>query len=266
MTKLLQGLSRDHWAVFLSTTFGYGFYYVTRLSFSLTKTSLTENNVFTTSEIGYIGSALFFAYAIGKLVNGIIADRANVRYLMSLGLFASSVINFVLGFSESFMVFAILWGLNGWFQSMGAPSSVVSISRWFSGKNRGSFYGMWSSSHNIGEAITFLVTAVVVSYFGWQWGFRAAGMSAMIVSALVFTFLKHRPVIQLGSLSSNQKSLGKEQLGVFANINVWVIALSSAAFYVTRYGINSWGVFFLQNEKGYSLIEAGSIINGVLNV
>ncbi len=259
MTKLLKGISRDQWAVFLSTTFGYGFFYVTRLSFNLTKNSLTEDNIFTTSEIGYIGSALFFAYAVGKLVNGIIADRVNVRYLMSLGLFVSALINILLGFSEGFFAFAVLWGLNGWFQSMGAPSSVVSISRWFSGKNRGSFYGMWSSSHNIGEAVTFLVTAVVVSYFGWQWGFRAAGISAMVMAALIFIFLKPHPAPD--NSDNANKSLGKTQLSVFMNPNVWIIAMASASFYITRYGINSWGVFFLQNEKGYSLIEAGSIIS-----
>jgi OPA family sugar phosphate sensor protein UhpC-like MFS transporter len=261
MLHLFKNISRDQWAVFLSATFGYGFFYVTRLSFNLTKNALTEEGIFTTSEIGYIGSALFFTYAVGKLVNGMIADRVNVRYLMSLGLFASSAINLLMGFSETFFVFALLWGLNGWFQSMGAPSSVVSISRWFSGKNRGSFYGMWSSSHNIGEAITFLVTAVVVSYFGWQWGFRAAGFSAMLVAVFVFIFLKPHPIPAQTLAEQKDNSLSKVQLSVFTNVNVWVLALASASFYITRYGINSWGVFFLQNEKGYTLIEAGSIIS-----
>ena len=31
-------------------------------------------------------------------------------------------------------------------------------------------------------------------------------------------------------------------------------------FYVTRYAINSWGIFFLEVEKGYSTIEASTII------
>ena len=118
---------------------------------------------------------------------------------------------------------------------------------------------MWSSSHNIGEAVTFLVTAVVVSYFGWQWGFRAAGISAMIMAALIFIFLKPHPAPNHSDNAN--KSLGKTQLSVFMNPNVWIIAMASASFYITRYGINSWGVFFLQNEKGYSLIEAGSIIS-----
>ena len=261
MLSIFNGIGKERWAVFLSITFGYGFYYVTRLSFNLAKNAMVEEGVFTTSEIGYIGSALFFTYAGGKLINGMIADRVNVRYLMSIGLIVSSLINISLGFTEGFLAFAILWGLNGWFQSMGAPSSVVSISHWFGGKNRGSFYGMWSSSHNIGEAATFLVTAAVVSYFGWQAGFQVAGISSLFIAVLVFAFLRPNKDKRHVSRDKSKGSLVSLQLSVFKNPNVWVLALASACFYITRYGINSWGVFFLQNEKGYTLLEAGSIIS-----
>jgi OPA family sugar phosphate sensor protein UhpC-like MFS transporter len=42
---------------------------------------------------------------------------------------------------------------------------------------------------------------------------------------------------------------------------IWVLALSSASIYVTRYAINSWGVLYLQEAKGYSLMQAGSVIS-----
>lgn len=121
-----------------------------------------------------IGSGLFITYAIGKLANGFLADRSNIRRFLSAGLLVSALINLILGFTASFVVFLILWSLNGWVQSMGAAPCVVGLSRWFGDKERGTFYGLWSSSHNIGEAITFIVTAMIVSAWGWQWGFRGA--------------------------------------------------------------------------------------------
>ncbi len=42
---------------------------------------------------------------------------------------------------------------------------------------------------------------------------------------------------------------------------IWVLALSSASIYVTRYAINSWGIIDLQKEKGYTLLQAGGIIS-----
>jgi OPA family sugar phosphate sensor protein UhpC-like MFS transporter len=41
---------------------------------------------------------------------------------------------------------------------------------------------------------------------------------------------------------------------------IWVLALSSASIYVTRYAINSWGILYLQEAKGYSLLLAGSML------
>jgi len=42
---------------------------------------------------------------------------------------------------------------------------------------------------------------------------------------------------------------------------VWMIALSSAFIYVARYAINSWGIYFLEMKKGYTNLEASSIVS-----
>jgi OPA family sugar phosphate sensor protein UhpC-like MFS transporter len=50
------------------------------------------------------------------------------------------------------------------------------------------------------------------------------------------------------------------QRAVLRNPGVWILALSSAFMYMSRYAINEWGVFFLQKTKGFGLMEASSII------
>jgi OPA family sugar phosphate sensor protein UhpC-like MFS transporter len=261
-------LARKKWIVFFVITFGYAFYYVSRLSFSVAKKTMADAGVFDANEMGIIGSVLFFSYAIGKLVNGLLADRVNVRIFMFTGLFLSAVINIFLGFTTYFWVFVIFWSLNGWVQSMGAPSSVVSISHWFGGKERGTFYGMWSSSHNIGEAITFVLIAIVISVLGWEYGFRVAGILCLVMSFFILMFLFERPevyglpsVIHPHHPEKTSKSIGAEQWKVFKNPIIWVLAFASAFFYVTRYAVNSWGIFFLEAEKGYSTIDASLIIS-----
>jgi OPA family sugar phosphate sensor protein UhpC-like MFS transporter len=39
-----------------------------------------------------------------------------------------------------------------------------------------------------------------------------------------------------------------------------VVAVASALMYVTRYGINSWGILYLQEIRGYTLVEAGTLM------
>ena len=265
---------RRKWSVFLTITFGYGFYYVCRLSFSVAKKPMADAGVFDAAQMGVIGSALFFAYAFGKLINGILADRVNIRNFMTTGLLVSAIANLCLGFTTLFWLFFLLWGFSGWFQSFGAPSSVVSLSHWFTDKERGTFYGFWSTSHNIGEAITFIGTAVVVSTMGWMWGFKVAGVLGIIVSLVIWRYLYEQPGVY-GLPSPIKRQAGQREItmtakqwAVFKNPAVWILALSSACFYVTRYAVNSWGIFFLEAEKGYTTIEASSIVsvNAVLGI
>ncbi len=253
------------WQVFISATLGYGLYYVCRLSLNVIKKPIVDAGVLTESELGIIGSTLFFAYAIGKFTNGFISDHSNIRKFMATGLLVSALANLVMGLTSTFIFFAICWGVNGWVQSMGAPSCVVSLSRWYKDSERGSFYGFWSTSHNIGEALTYILTAVVVSCFGWQWGFKAAAIIGIIGAIIIFIFFhdtpesKGLPPVNL-DFAKKKNSIFKEQKQVLKNPYVWLLAFSSAFMYISRYAVNSWGPYYFEAAKGYTLTQANSLV------
>ncbi|MBN2312888.1 MAG: MFS transporter [Sedimentisphaerales bacterium] len=269
ITKIYE---RKRRSVFLSLLFGYSFFYVTRLSFSVAKKSMIDADILNAEQMGKIGFAFFITYAFGKLTNGFLADRSNIRRFMSMGLLVSSLIVIVFGFTKWFLVFVLLWGIHGWFQSMGSAPSGASISQWFSNKERGTRYGLWSMAHSIGEGVTFAVTAVIIAAVGWQWGFWSAGLVSMAVALLMFKMLADRPRTyglplvadykneHPGDADLEQDSVNKAQFGVIKNPYVWILGISCTAMYVARYGVNSWGVLYLQEAKSYSLITAGFIL------
>ena len=252
----------------------YGLYYVCRLSLNVMKKPIVDSGYLTTEQLGYIGSALFFAYAIGKCVNGFLADRSDIRKFMAFGLFVSALANFALGFRMPALLFAVLWGINGYAQSMGAPASVVGLARWFSNRERGTYYGVWCTSHNLGEALTYILTSLVVTSFGWRWGFGGAALAGFAGVALAWLFYRDTPqseglppIIEWSGeaptpgYEKEHASVGAGQKAVLTNWAVWMIALSSAFIYVSRYAINSWGIYFLEMKKGYTNLEASSIIS-----
>ena len=55
--------------------------------------------------------------------------------------------------------------------------------------------------------------------------------------------------------------LWKVQAELFRNPVVWILGLSSALTYVSRYAINNWGILYLQEVKQYSLPEAGFVLS-----
>ena len=272
LSEQKQRLKRFQWSTFLAATLGYGMYYVCRLSLNVVKKPIVDEGVFSETELGIIGAVLFFTYAVGKFMNGFLADRSNINRFMSTGLLVTALVNLCLGFVHSFILFAVLWGISGWFQSMGAASCVVGLSRWFTDKKRGSFDGFWSASHNIGEAMTFIIVASIVSALGWRYGFLGAGLVGLIGALVVWRFFHDTPQSKgLPAVNAPEKKkemdaleteeFNRAQKAVLRNPAIWILALSSAFMYISRYAVNSWGVFYLQAEKGYSTLDASFIIS-----
>lgn len=258
------------WQVFLGLVFGYAVFYVVRMSLGVVKKPMLDAGIVTIEELGIMGSAFFFTYAFGKFSNGFLSDYANIGRFMSFSLFLSGITAIFMGMNTTAFFFVLLWGINGWFQSVGSAPSCVSIFQWFSPKQRGSRYSVWGGSRNIGEGITWILTATLVSYSGWQAGFIGAGIAALFAAGIMFFVLKDRPQTyglpdaatangeeQEFKKVNDPKETRRAQMFILKQPTVWLIALACAAMYVSRYAISSWAVLYLQESKGYSLIDAG---------
>ncbi|MCX6167703.1 MAG: MFS transporter [Ignavibacteriales bacterium] len=259
------------WSVFISLILGYGFFYTCRLGLSVAKKPILDAGVLNISEMGIIGSVLLYVYAVGKFANGMLSDRANIKRFMSFSLFISAIVNIVFGFTNLFVGFVILWGINGWFQSIGSAPSVVSICQWYSNKERGTRYGIWAGAHNIGEGLTFVGTAFLVSTFGWRAGFVGPGIICLFVAFVLYHTLADRPQTyglphvadykqDYSAGKPIQENVGKLQRMVLKNPYVWILGLSSALMYVTRYAINNWAILYLQESKNYELMNSSFIM------
>ncbi|MBR6053920.1 MAG: MFS transporter [Bacteroidales bacterium] len=279
---------RLRFQTFLAGTFGYALYYVCRLSMGVMKQPLIDAGLLNATQLGIIGACLYWAYACGKFVNGFLCDGSNIKKFMATGLIISVAMNFTMGVlgvsalnggffsSILFVSFAVCWAINGWAQSMGAPPAIIGLSRWYPLKIRGTFYGFFSASHNIGEGLSFVFVGMLVASFGWKWGFFGAALAGALGVLLILLFLhdtpesKGLPPIEVlageakeeASLSPEEKraQTSRMQKAVIKNPGVWILALASAFMYMSRYAINEWGTIFLQEAKGYSLGEAATII------
>jgi OPA family sugar phosphate sensor protein UhpC-like MFS transporter len=263
---------RHRLRIMIAITLGYGVIYTCRLALGVVKKPLIDAGIFGPAELGLIGSALFYTYAIGKLTNGFLADHANMKRFLAAGFALSALCNFGMGFSTAVTMSVVIWGLNGWFQSLGAPGGVVAMTAWFSNRERGRMYGIWSTAHSIGEGLTFLVVGTIVAVLGWQWGFLIPAMFGLATAVLAYVLLQDRPsTLGLPTVAEwrndhyvapavQPKSVFATQLSILKIPAIWVLALSSATIYVTRYAINSWGVLYLQEARGYSLPMAGTLL------
>jgi OPA family sugar phosphate sensor protein UhpC-like MFS transporter len=265
----IDALYRRHRLRVLSAiTIGYAFAYTCRLALSVVKKPLIDAGIFSPQDLGLIGSALFYTYAFGKLVNGFLADHANIKLFFATGVIASALINIGMGFSTILWLSVVLWGVNGWFQGFGAPSGVVSLTAWFSNRERGRFYGIWSTAHSMGEGLTYYVVALFVAWLGWRAGFWVPGLFCVLAGFAIYALMQDRPVTlglpavadwkndHLAQFAPPETRVLTLQFSILRIPAIWVLAIASATVYVTRYAIASWGILYLQEDRGYGLADA----------
>ena len=266
--------SRTFWGV----TVAYTLYYVCRMTLGVVKQPLIDGGVLTAGQLGIIGSAFYFVYAVGKFMNGFIADYCNIRRFMAVGIGISALVNLLLGLMGLWswpagvllVAFSILWGVNGWVQSMGSPPGTISLSRWFPLKSRGTMYSVFSSTPQLGKSVSMIMTGFIVAAAGWQWGFLAAAVAGVIGLVVSLCFISDTPeseglpsVEELSGESVqtlDKKPTSELQKWVFKHPGIWVIAISTAFLYITQHAVSDWGVLFLQKQKDFSLERAAQVI------
>lgn len=281
METKLESSTRDRFSYWRTRTFysifvGYIFYYFTRKSYTFAMPLLATELHFDKSDLGLLVTVFSITYGVSKFICGILGDKSNPRYFMGTGLILTGIFNLAFGFSSSLWLFVLFWGLNGWFQGFGWPPCARLLSYWYSVKNRGTWWSIWATAHNIGGALTPLLVTICIQYAGWRSALFVPGMICITFGFLLMERLRDTPE-SLGLPSCEEiDGLGKRVIEpkdqsrpsvrallfdhVICNRFMWFLAMGNLFIYVVRTGINDWTMLYLSEDRGFSLMEAGGTI------
>ncbi len=252
---------------------GYAFYYFTRKSFTFAMPLMQSELGLGKFELGLLGSILYLSYGASKFLSGMLGDRSNPRYFMSIGLILTGVFNIFFGMSSAFWAFALFWGLNGVFQGWGWPGCAKLLTHWYSQSERGRWWSMWNTSHNIGGSVIPLLVATCAVYYGWRMAMYIPGMICILAGLFVMNRLRDTPVsmglpsierfrgdeMHSGSTKKSGHLSPKELLFeyVIKNRYIWLLAAAYFLIYVIRTAVNDWSMVYLIEVKHYTMKEAG---------
>lgn len=252
---------------------GYAFFYFTRKSFTFAIPVMQSELGLGKFELGLLGSILYITYGASKFLSGMLGDKSNPRYFMSIGLILTGVFNLLFGMSSFFWAFAIFWGLNGWFQGWGWPGCAKLLTHWYSHSERGRWWSAWNTSHNIGGALITIIAAACAEYYGWRSVMYVPGVICIIAGFFVMNRLRDTPQ-SLGlppiekfrddypnASSRKEKSdLSTREIlwdYILTNRYIWLLAISYFLIYVIRTAVNDWSVPYLIEVKQYTNMQAG---------
>jgi phosphoglycerate transporter family protein len=270
---------------------GYALFYLVRKNFSMAMPGIEKEYGFSNTELGWFLTTHSLLYGVGKFLNGVLADRANPRWFMFIGLMLSALINFAFGFSSSYYVFGFLWMMNGWIQSMGWPPCARLLTTWYESKNLSTWWGLWNASHQIGGAVIFVLGGYLASTYGWRYVFWVPAMIALIGGlALIWALRDHpesigfpKPDEVYGDLThpdthskeahpnthskethpdTHSKETIKDQLSKYLINNplIWFVSLGNCFVYIVRIGMLDWAPKMLKSYQNVDLTQAGWLV------
>jgi len=261
---------RYAWLVLLSFGFMYLFFYNGRQNINLVMTQLAEDFNSTTAAFGVVSSSLFWCYAFGQLINGRLGAFFGYKRFMIIGVVGSTVLNVLISFQHSIPVIAVLWGLNGYFQSMVWSNGLGVINKWWPSEKRGFSTGLATFFSGMAQVVTYL-SVLLSLQLNPEWSWRAAFRFPMIplVISLVFfvLFFKNSPSEIGFSEIEKEKSDAETELErdikekgylypyklLFSEPKVIVFCLISAIAGIGRYGLLTWIPTYFVEQHGLAI-------------
>lgn len=244
------------WRYLILFSLLYCAHYCTRLNIGNAQVYMTE---FTSENIGLLSSVLFWSYGVGHLVNGRLGEIFGVRRFIMLSVILSVVCNIVMGFQSSIIAMAIVWGFNGFFQSMAWSPGISSLTAWWPGDKRGFATGFANAFSGFGQVVATLMVAlgfVVLPNLGWRSAFFVPTVLPILMLIIYWIFAKSGPrdiglpdYTEEGTKADNEdemKKIVKEKGVLYPFFHllknpiflVWIFVVFASG--VARYGLVTW--------------------------
>ena len=167
------------WRTIIVTMLGYAFFYFVRKNFSFAMPGLAAEYGISNTSFGLILAIVGLIYGFSRFFNGILADRMNARYHMSLGLLLCALASIAFGFAPHLLgveigvaphilvvAFAILLILNNIFQGSGFPPCARLLSHWIPPQELATKMSIWNTSHSIGASILAILCGFIMGTMG----------------------------------------------------------------------------------------------------
>ncbi len=240
---------RRNW---LPIFFLYATFYMCRYNMNVAKAFVGFEYGWTKQMIGDLVGWWAIAYASGQFINGQLADKLGGRTMMAIGAGITAVANIAFGLSSYLgipVLFAILWAISGYGQSMGAPSFVKINSAWFGLSERGVFTGIFGICTQLGSALALSITGYIVATMHWRWAFFTPAIITITYGILLYLFVRDRPEpegfpsVDTGDDDDDDEappSIAYTLKKVFTSKPILLVSFGYFCLGIVRYGLFVW--------------------------
>ncbi len=222
-----QRLLRWRISTFWVCLLGYVGYYICRGNLSAAFPLLEQEFGYSNTQLGLIASLSEMAYAVGKFINGPLADRIGGRKIFLVGMAGAIFWNIIFAISASLTAFIIVWCCCRYFLSMGWGGLTKTIGNWYPRDRNGTVMGLISINFQFGGVAATLFAGLLVAMgVNWQGIFIFPAIVLTVILIWSFLASKATPadvvpgaIVSEAALGADGKSTTRPQLADYGTEN-----------------------------------------------
>ena len=178
------------WWVLLMLWFVCFFNYADRQAMSSVFPTLKTEFNFDKIQLGLIGSAFMYVYALGSPLAGFVGDRWRRKDLILGGCLFWSFTTVLTGGCQRLWHFITVRALTGLGETFYFPSATSLLSDYHSSKTRSRALGIHNSGVYVGTIAGGWLGGWFAEFWGWRRGFYFFGAAGILLALLLFRHLK----------------------------------------------------------------------------
>jgi len=267
---------KNGWRLLLLYSLFYATFYCIRLNLSNASSAMIAGLGLSKSDIGVLTATLFWTYAAGMLIGGRASEIFGSGRFIAISTFASVIANILFGLVESFPLMIVIWGINGFFQSLNWPAGCTIMSSWWPGKTRGFAIGFASALAGFGQALTMVVVALSFKLFpslGYKSAFFFPAVLPVVFFFIFLLFTKESPEkIGLKEYKEEDPEIAareaemKELMKTHGNLFPYKMLFTNLPFMnvvvmhifggIARYGLLTWVPLYFIERYEVNIMES----------
>lgn len=183
------------------------------------------------TEAGVIYGLFFVAYTVFSPLLGLLADRTNIRAILTMFLVILGIGTLLMGYSSSLMEACFFFMLAGIGASATWSPVVPLVQRWTSDRRRGVTLAFVDVGASLGVAVSSILVPLVVLAYDWRMGWKGLGTLAVFMAGINFFLIqdspKENPNVHDSKFGGQlNKSASTRYVGVLRDRNFLFIGLS----------------------------------------
>ncbi len=215
-------------------------------------------------EIGFMGSAFIWLYAIVGVPLGRLADHSNRKYILVGGVLVWSLLTAMNSFAQTYthLILARLGVAVG--EAVVAPTATSWIGDLFPADKRARALAIFMLGVPLGGALSYMLSGPVAQAFGWRIAMVIAAVPALFLApALLFLEEPKRGAMEAHGHST---AAGESMWSVLRIPTMWWIIASGALLNFNMYAIHSFLPSLLIRVHGLSLAQAGIGVGTIMAI